>query len=174
MGANGVMYHPYIDPAGERAPFVSPAARAQFTGLSLHHRRQDLLRAVYEGVVLSALDCYALMPMAVSELKLAGGGARSPLWAQMFADALGCPVTVAAGVEFGAKGAALNAGIALGLYTSFPDAVAKTVHPGRRYEPDLSKQSAYATLLEAYRATRDAMLPVWRHNAQLLERLETK
>ena len=63
----------------------------------------------------------------------------------MFADALGCPVTVAAGAEFGAKGAALNAGIALGLYTSFADAVAKTVHPGRRYEPDLAKRDAYAT-----------------------------
>ena len=61
LGAQGVLYHPYIDAAGERAPFVSPHARAQFTGLSAHHSRDVMLRAVYEGVVLSVLDCYDTM-----------------------------------------------------------------------------------------------------------------
>ena len=108
VGAYGVMYHPYIDPAGERAPFICPAARAQFTGLSFQHDRRVLLRAVYEGVALSVVDCYRTMGVPVVELRLAGGGARSALWAQILADALGAPVTVAGGQEYGAKGAVLS------------------------------------------------------------------
>lgn len=161
LGSNGILYHPYIDPAGERAPFVAPDARAQFTGLSMHHRREDMLRAVYEGVVLSALDCYTMMPLEVAALKLAGGGARSPLWAQMLADALGSPVIVVEGSEFGARGAVINAGVAAGLYGSYVEAVEQMIQPARCYEPDPANRAGYARLLALYRATRAAMLPVW-------------
>ncbi|MBK8047565.1 MAG: carbohydrate kinase [Anaerolineales bacterium] len=133
LGANGVMYHPYLDPAGERAPIFAPHARAQFTGLSAHHTREDMLRAVYEGVALSVLDCYRWMSVPVTLLRLAGGGARSPLWGQMLADALGCPVEVAEGTEYGARGAVINAGVAIGVYASYATAVAQTVRPvGKR------------------------------------------
>lgn len=101
LGSYGVMYHPYIDPAGERSPFVCSSARAQFTGLSVQHGRHVMLRAVYEGVALSLLDCYDTMGVPVTELRLAGGGARSGLWAQILADALGCRVVVADGQEYG-------------------------------------------------------------------------
>ena len=130
------IYHPYLDPAGERAPFICPDARAQFSGLSAHHSRDVLLRAVYEGVALSVVDCYQFMGVPVTELRLAGGGARSPLWAQMLADALGCPVTVAEGSEYGAKGAIITAGIAVGVYASYADGVARTVRRARQYLPD--------------------------------------
>jgi sugar (pentulose or hexulose) kinase len=170
-GADGVLYHPYIDPAGERAPFVCPAARAQFTGLSVRHGRDVLLRAVYEGVALSVLDCYRTMAVPLVELRLAGGGARSPLWAQILADALGCPVVVARGEEYGAKGAVINAGVALGVYRTYEEGVAATVTAARRYEPAAAHTAAYAVLLEIYRRVREAMLPVWEQRAELLQRL---
>lgn len=169
-GAHGVMYHPYIDPAGERAPFVCPAARAQFTGLSSHHTRQVLLRAVYEGVALSVVDCYRALGVPVTELRLAGGGARSPLWAQILADALGCPVTVAAGEEYGAKGAVMTAGIVTGVYASYADAVARTVQPAHSYQPTPAATADYAVLLQVYRSVRTAMLPVWEERSKLLQR----
>jgi sugar (pentulose or hexulose) kinase len=170
VGAYGVMYHPYIDPAGERAPFVCPAARAQFTGLSFQHSRQVLLRAVYEGVAFSVVDCYRALEVPVAELRLAGGGARSPLWAQILADALNCPVTVAEGQEYGAKGAIMTAGIAAGVYGSYADAVARTVRPAHRYQPAVACAEDYAVLLQVYRRVREAMLPVWEERARLLER----
>lgn len=170
VGSYGVMYHPYIDPAGERAPFVCSAARAQFTGLSIQHSRDVLLRAVYEGVALSVLDCYRTMGVPVAELRLAGGGARSPLWAQILADALGCPVVVADGQEYGAKGAIINAGVAVGVYSSYTDGVARTVRAARRFAPDAARGDDYALLLQVYRSVRDAMLPVWEQRAQLLYR----
>ena len=104
-------------------------------------------------------------------MKPAGGGARSPLWSQMLADALGCPVTVAEGQEYGAKGAVINAGVAIGLYASYEEAVARTVRPARLFEPDPGQKQAYAVLLQIYRTVRDAMIPVWEQRARLLEDL---
>src|SRR5690606_20681575 len=131
LGARGVLYHPYLDPAGERAPFINSAARAQFSGISAGHTRDTLLRAVYEGVALSVLDCYETMGVPVTSLRLAGGGARSPLWAQMLADALAAPVIVADGTEYGARGAVINAAVAIGLYGSYAEAVERMVRPAR-------------------------------------------
>ena len=55
------IYHPYILEAGERGPFIDANARAQFIGLTHHIGFIDLMRAVYEGLVLAARDCYAAM-----------------------------------------------------------------------------------------------------------------
>lgn len=161
LGARGVIYHPYLDPAGERAPFISSAARAQFSGVSAYHSRATLLRAVYEGVVLSVLDCYATMGAPVTSLRLAGGGARSPLWAQMLADALDAPVIVAEGAEHGARGAVINAAVAIGLYASHADAVAQMVRAAHTVTPAPGNRAAYQALLHVYRAERQAMLDVW-------------
>lgn len=170
-GAEGVIYHPYIDPAGERAPFIEPLARAQFVGLTTQHRREVLLRAVYEGVVFSAMDCYRILAPKVSSIKLGGGGARSAFWTQMFADALQCPVQVIQGQEFGAKGAAINAGVAVGLYDSFADAVARTVHPAREYLPDAEAGRVYAELFKVYRNLCSVMRPLWAELAHLRQSL---
>lgn len=167
-GARGVIYHPYLDPAGERAPFINSAARAQFSGVSAYHTRATLLRAVYEGVVLSVLDCYDTMGAPVTSLRLAGGGARSPLWAQMLADALDAPVIVAEGTEYGARGAVMNAAVATGVYTSYAEAVARMVRPARTFEPTPGNRARYQTLLQIYRAERQAMLEVWELRKHLL------
>ena len=170
LGSYGVMYHPYIDPAGERSPFVCSSARAQFTGLSIQHGRHVMLRSVYEGAALSLLDCYATMGVPVAELHLAGGGARSALWAQILADALGCEVVVADGQEYGAKGAVINAGVATGVYASYADGVSRTVRSARHFSPDPARREDYAVLLQVYRSVREAMLPVWEQRARLLPR----
>ena len=161
LGARGVLYHPYLDPAGERAPFINSAARAQFSGISAGHTRDTLLRAVYEGVALSVLDCYETMGVPVTSLRLAGGGARSPLWAQMLADALGAPVIVAEGSEYGARGAVINAAVAIGLFGSYAEAVERMVRPARHFEPVAGNRSRFQALLDLYGAERRAMMDVW-------------
>jgi len=161
LGARGVLYHPYLDPAGERAPFINSAARAQFSGISAGHTRDTLLRAVYEGVALSVLDCYETMGVSISSLRLAGGGARSPLWAQMLADALAAPVIVAEGTEYGARGAVINAGVAVGLFGSYAEAVECMVRPARIFEPSADNRVRYKALLDIYSAERRAMMDVW-------------
>ena len=162
LGACGVLYHPYLDPAGERAPFINSAARAQFSGISAGHTRETLLRAVYEGVALSVLDCYETMGVPVTTLRLAGGGARSPLWAQMLADALAAPVIVAEGSEYGARGAVINAGVAIGLFDSYAEGIERMVRPARLFAPEPGNHARYQDLLRVYSAERRAMMDVWK------------
>ena len=56
--------------AGERGPFLEPAARAQFTGLMPAWAYADLMRAVFEGLCLAARDCYAAMGPLPREVRL--------------------------------------------------------------------------------------------------------
>ena len=116
VGCDGLVYHPYINPGGERAPFVKTSAAAQFFGLSFNHTRWHLLRAVYEGVALSLLDCFEKFPVSISQLMLCGGGAQSAFWCQIVSDAIGKPVHVPGGCELGALGTAVMAALATGVY----------------------------------------------------------
>lgn len=165
LGCDGVLYHPYIDAAGERAPFVRPDARAQFSGMSSYHTRAVLLRAVYEGVALSALDCYQTLGAPIRVLKLTGGGARSAFWAQMFADALSCPVQTMAGRESGARGAAIAAGVAVGIFASYEQGVESMVRVSREFAPNLRNGALYFELLGLYRNAYAAAQTVWEERA---------
>ena len=100
-----LLYLPYLN--GERSPFNDPHARAAFIGLSAQHTRDDLTRALLEGVAFAyrhALDTL-LEPFPYS-LNLTGGGTRSAALCQLLADVLGIPVsTLADAAHIGLKGA---------------------------------------------------------------------
>ncbi len=161
-GSNGVIYLPYLSPIGVIAPFVEAGARAQFCGLLPHHTRADLLRAVYEGVALAIRDCYAVIGRPITEVRLSGGGAKSRIWGQMIADVLDARVIVPEGAEFGAKGAALLAGVGLGWYASVEEAALSTSRPLRTYEPNARLKPVYDALYHNYRSTREALAAMWK------------
>ena len=120
-GCDGLIYHPYISSSGERAPFYSPGARAQFTGINEMTTPLAMTRAVYEGVALSIKDC--LKDSKPERLFLAGGGARSPFWAKIIANCTGLPILISDEVELCARGSALMAGTAAGLYKNLEHAL---------------------------------------------------
>jgi sugar (pentulose or hexulose) kinase len=169
-GSEGVIFHPYLFPGGERGPFVKPTARASFTGLNMNHTAKHLLRAVYEGVAFATLDCYRHMPIDPKTVFLSGGGANSAAWCQIVADCLGKPVSVPEGSQFGAKGAALNIGIAVGVYRDAQEAVAKSVRTARLYEPDLANTKLYRQLYEVYQQTTQRQMDLWDLRAQIIGR----
>ncbi len=110
-GAERLLFLPYL--SGERTPHADPDARGVFFGLSLLHRRAHLTRAVLEGVAFSLRDLLGLMAEAGlhgREARIAGGGARSPLWRQIVADVLDLPLAPST-TEGAAYGAALLAGV---------------------------------------------------------------
>ncbi|MCK4284091.1 MAG: carbohydrate kinase, partial [Candidatus Brocadiae bacterium] len=168
-GCEGVMYHPYLFPGGERGPFVKPSARASFTGLNLNHSLKHLLRAVYEGVALATLDCYRHMPVEPDSVLLSGGGAKSDAWCQIVSDCLGKPVSVPEGSQFGAKGAMINAGIAIGLYDDAHDAVKQTVRMARFFEPNAENTALYQELYEVYRLLAQRQMDLWDMRARILK-----
>ena len=157
-GVDGLLYHPYLSEVGLIAPVVAQGARAQFSGLRASHARADLLRAIYEGVAYAIRDCYEAIGRPIAEIRLVGGGARSDFWSQTIADVAGRPVLVPEGSEFGAKGAALLAGVAIGRSLSVRDAARAAGTVGRRFEPNAKSAAVYAAGFARYRATREAIV----------------
>jgi sugar (pentulose or hexulose) kinase len=168
-GSDGVIFHPYLLPGGERGPFVRPTARASFTGLSFNHSCRHLLRAVYEGVAFATLDCYRHMPIDPKVVCLSGGGAKSGVWCQILADCLGKPMSVPAGSQFGAQGAAINVGVAAGFYSSSQEGVKHAVKMDRFYQPNLSNTRLYHELYEVYQKTAERQMDLWDLRANILK-----
>ena len=109
-GAGGILLLPYFH--GERTPAL-PNAKAVFFGLtSINYTPQNLARASMEGATLGlryGIDVLKRVGIAPSEIRLVGGGAKSPLWRQLVADVFNCPVVCPESSEAGAVGAALQA-----------------------------------------------------------------
>ena len=160
-GADGLVYHPYLSSAGEKAPFVDPAARAQFSGLDPSHTRAHLLRAVYEGVALAVRHCYDSLPGEPRTVTVSGGGARSDLWRQLIADCLDTTVRVPAYGELGAKGAAMLAAVGVDHYPDLDTAIDVMSDTGTTYAPRPGPASVYDDLYAYYTAVRESMADVW-------------
>ncbi len=155
-GAGGVVFLPYLDGSTD-----DPEARGSFTGLALDHGRDEMLRAVYEGVATALAGGVDDFGVELAELRVSGGGARSELWPRTFADLLDRPVRVPAVAETGALGAALCAGVAAGAYDDVDAAVGSAVTVDRRHEPDPARVERYRTLWRAFRENRDALAGTW-------------
>jgi sugar (pentulose or hexulose) kinase len=166
VGAGGVIYLPFLQ--GERAPFVKPEARGVFFGLGDWHKRGHLLRAIYEGVALSTRDNYECMQKGspLETTYLTGGGSRSPVWSQILADCTGNAMKVPSGVELGAKGAAMNAGVAAGVFADHAEAVQRMVRVEREYTPDPELAERYDELYALYQELIQAVWPVWEKSWQ--------
>lgn len=154
-----IVFHPFLF----GSPFGSGAS-AGFFGVHGWHERGDLLKAVLEGIVfnhkLHIDDLRSRVP--VERMRISGGGARSPVLAQMFADATGLVVDVSSADEAAAWGAALVAGTAIGLHGS-PDAgAAATTRILRSYRPDAARSTQLAERYNLYRQLADGMAPHWR------------
>ncbi|MGW7366131.1 FGGY-family carbohydrate kinase [Streptomyces sp. NPDC054841] len=130
-----------------------------FVGVRGWHTRAHLLRAVFEGMTLNHrthLDAlgegFSLPPTA----RLGGGGARSPVWSQMCADALRTTIEITEAAECGARGAALLAGLTVGLYPDITSTAA-TVRVIRTHQPDPQRAAALDALYALY---QDALEPL--------------
>lgn len=158
-----VLYHPYISEAGERGPFVDPAARAAFVGLSTGHRFPDLMRAVIEGLGLAGRDCYGAIGDLPTEIRLTGGAARSDTLRRIFSAAVGVPVRRSFRDEAGAAGAAMMAAVAIGAYPDIEACIADWVTPclGAIESPDPALTGIYGDIYPTYRAAQERLAPIW-------------
>lgn len=119
-GSDGLLFLPYL--TGERTPHPDPLARGAFVGLTVRHTLPHLTRAVIEGVSFGLRDSFELIKNVgtaqIKEVRVTGGGAKSPLWRQILADILDVELTTVASEEGAAYGAALLAAVGTGV---FPD-----------------------------------------------------
>jgi xylulokinase len=129
--------------------------RGCFAGLGLHHGRTHLARAVLEGcsfALRDIVDRFAELDLGGEELRVVGGGARSPLWLQIKADVTGRPIRVVRNACATCAGAAMLAGVAGGLFADLREAAARIVKLAD--EPLLPRASTAALYDEAYGAYR--------------------
>jgi erythritol kinase (D-erythritol 1-phosphate-forming) len=162
--AGALLYHPYISQAGERGPFLDPAARAGFVGLDLTMGFDHMMRAVFEGLCFAARDCYSAMGDIPTEVRVTGGAARSQALRLMLASTLNADVRTVSREEAGAAGAAMMAAVQQGLYPNMQACAREWVDPmlGASTAPDAALVRTYDTSFRAYTAARKALQPVWR------------
>jgi xylulokinase len=162
-GSEGLLFLPYL--SGERTPYPDPLARGSFVGLTLRHERAHLTRAVLEGVAFSMKDCFGLLQGAglgtVNEVRIAGGGAKAPLWRRIVASALGLPMVTVNSTEGAAYGAALLAGVGAGAWPSVEAACDATIAVTGSDEPVAEWTAAYEALYPRYRELYSALKPTY-------------
>ncbi|MGW0565126.1 FGGY family carbohydrate kinase [Streptomyces sp. NPDC003016] len=153
-GAKGVTALPFLSGAGERAPFVDPAARGRFDGLTLAHTRADVVRAMCEAIGYAARHCLETAGLT-GTLAACGGGTRSGPWAQLFADVLGRPVRIPLENEVGALGAVRVARRFLGEGPETEPQSFRTVEPCR------ASRAVYEDGYAAYRSALEGARAQW-------------
>jgi xylulokinase len=159
-GCNGLLWTPYL--MGERTPHLDPKARAALVGLTATHTRGHVIRAILEGVAFSLRDTFTLfaeMKVAVSKIRLGGGGARSPLWRQIQADVYGSEVEIVEAEEGAAYGAAILAGVGAGTWKSVDEACSAVVRVAKKITPQPDAvavmNASYAAYRKVYPATKN-------------------
>ena len=158
-GGSDIIFHPFLFGSN-----VQASARSGFYGIAGWHTKAHMLRSLYEGVVYGHLSHFEKLRNSGSRIdvaRLSGGGAHSSVWTQIFADTLQLPMEVPDGIEIGARGAAMSAGIGVGVYKDHADAVAAAVKVKRRQEPNPEATPFYLARYTEYQRLVDCMREPW-------------
>ncbi|WP_163536051.1 gluconokinase [Gracilibacillus sp. YIM 98692] len=150
VGADGLLFVPYVN--GERAPVWNQQARGNFYGLSVTHRRPQLVRAVLEGIALNlyqigqSLEEIAGAPTSIS---VNGGLSKSPLWVQILADIFGQEIQLSDTHHGAAWGAGWTSLVAIGKVDSF-EAIKENIPIDHVVKPNMDNHRAYQEVFSRY------------------------
>lgn len=159
--SSGLLFLPYL--TGERTPHPDPLARGAWVGLTTRHTRVHMTRALLEGVSFGLKDSFELLRSSglgsVTQVRVSGGGAKSPLWLQILADILNVELVTVNTTEGAAYGAALCAAVGSGQ-SPWPDiqtACAATVQLGPPTTPIAHNAALYNQMYTQYHALYPAL-----------------
>jgi xylulokinase len=152
-GAGGVLFLPHM--SGAASPVVDGQSLGVFTGLTPRASRGDMLRAIIEGLDYQFLDMVLALENSLGttlERFIAVGGAtRNAFWMQNKADVVGRPIEIADVEEASPLGAAILAGIGVGLYQDEEDAYHHVQRGGHIFQPDSQRAAQYRQWFSIYR-----------------------
>jgi xylulokinase len=159
-GCEGLTFLPYL--TGERTPHLDPHIRGAWVGLGLHHTQAHLMRAALEGVAFALRQGFEALEatgLKATQLRLAGGGTVEMLWQQLLTDVLRIPLYTTTVTAASACGAALLAGIGVGVYAD---------------ANDTSKLAAIPTLAATPQSVDSALEEAWMRYQSLYPQLAKK
>lgn len=160
-GSDGVLCLPYF--LGEKTPIHDPLARGTFIGLTLGNGKGHIWRALLEGVAYGFrhhIDVLADMGHAPSRFFASDGGTKSRVWMQIMADVIGAPVQLLDNPYGSSVGAAWVAAIGTGLAKDW-NGIASLATRGALIEPNPANRTVYDNGYARYRATYQALKPVF-------------
>jgi xylulokinase len=159
-GSDGLVFLPYL--TGERTPYPDPLARGAFVGLTVRHSLPHMSRSVLEGVAFGLRDSFELMKAAglgdITQVRVTGGGAKSPFWRQILADVLQAELVTVNSEEGAAYGAALLAATGTGAFSDVPSACRKVIEVTGRTAPG-EAVAQYDAIYPIYRQLYPALKP---------------
>lgn len=150
-GSRGVIFLPYL--MGERTPYSDPNAKGVFFGLNITNKREDMTRAVLEGVCFGLRDSLEILKdlnVPIEAVRVSGGGSKSLLWRQILADVLGVKVQVINSKEGPAYGAAILAAVGCGRYKTVDEACEKLIKVNESVEPIAENVEKYNDCYKIY------------------------
>lgn len=161
-GSDGLILLPHL--AGSGSPRPNPSARGVFYGVQLHHKREHFFRALLEAIACelkSNIEVFRRNGLALREIRSFGGGSRNRLWNQIKADICGLPVVTSNCPEPGCLGAAILAGVGVGMYKHIEEGVRRLVVLNRPQYPDGAAVRRYESLYQAYKKLERNMTPMY-------------
>jgi xylulokinase len=149
-GANGLLFVPIV---GGYKRFKED--RGGFFGLAPSHTRADLARSALEGITLELarmLQAVHRAGVEASALTLVGGAAHSSVWPQIITDVTGVPVTIPPLEEAASAGAAILAGVGIGLFPDMVTGAAQLQKEAVHLAPDADRHNRYKALYAIYQS----------------------
>ena len=150
-GSDQLVFLPYM--MGERSPIWDPNAKGVYYGLDFNKTKGHMVRASMEGVALSLqnnLDIAKSLGIEVKELRAMGGAANSYLWTQIKSDVTGKKIKVPGSDTATAMGAAILAGVGVGIYKDFKEATNQLIEIKREHNPNMENHKTYQKNYEIY------------------------
>jgi len=151
-GNRGVIFLPYM--MGERSPIWHTNARGVFFGLSLATSKAALVRSILEGTAFALrhnIEVALRAGAEVREVRSVGGCSKSDIWNQIKADVLGLPLLLPRTSVGSPFGAAILAGIGVGVFPDIRKSLLEMVHLDRSFEPNQANHERYMRNYQVFR-----------------------
>ena len=150
-GSKGLVFLPYL--ASATAPRWNPNARGTIVGLTFAHDRGCLARSFIEGITLEMKDIITSMlssGIKVETVRIMGGPTRSKLWNQIQSDMYNMTVETLKVSDAAVLGAAMLAGVGVGIFKDIREGVSEMVSIDKKYEPIKENAKLYEELYGIY------------------------
>jgi xylulokinase len=171
-GSFGIFMLPHFDGSGSGyEPFFNPESKGAFIGLTLSHKKGDVIRAILEGITFEArlyFETLEKLGLKIKEVKAAGGGAKSKFWLQLKADIFNKKIILPSITEGASLGAALLAGLACKIYST-PSKAIKVCKEIAVFKPNRKALTIYETHYKIFKTLYPTLLPLFK----LITKLES-